>query len=428
MLGDFGLSLSALRSPTLAAAQKSNLFWLNALLGTLLALLVLAAGFPAATLLGLPQLSFVIGFLSISFLFNGLAVQFRVEVNRRGSFTTLASVDVIAQATAVVGAIVLAASGLGVISLIAQSLIYSLVVLLGSVATARWIPGRWTRSAGVGDHLKFGAFTSLAQVFNYLSVNVIPILIGATGGTAQVGFFNRASQLAVLPVQQVAAPLTRAVLPHLSSARSDDLFRDYFTRWQRTISYVLLGALSLLCVIAGPVVSLTIGDQWSPAVVYVQVLAIGSAFQAMGYAFYWGTLARGLSKLMFLVELPGRLISVALAVLFISWGPTAIAFASSLGAVVVWAFQSIYVPSRIGVSSISTFIGSFRALAVFTVSAVSGIVALWVASPNLSTFSALLTGFGCWLLTVGLTYLAIPAVRRDVRSVWSVARPPKDRN
>ncbi|MGC5209793.1 oligosaccharide flippase family protein, partial [Escherichia coli] len=54
VLGDFGLSLAALRAPTLSADQRDLLFWINTLVGVVATAVIVVAAFPLSVAYGDP--------------------------------------------------------------------------------------------------------------------------------------------------------------------------------------------------------------------------------------------------------------------------------------------------------------------------------------------------------------------------------------
>ncbi|MCV2395814.1 oligosaccharide flippase family protein [Actinotalea sp. M2MS4P-6] len=138
---DFGLSSAAIQAPDLSKAQRSNLFWINAGIGVLLAGIVIASSGLIATLYGRDELATLAKVLSVTFVFNGLATQYRADLVRGLRFAWTAAAELAAPAVALVTAVLAALAGWGYWALVAQNVAQSLTLLIGYVIGGRWLPG-----------------------------------------------------------------------------------------------------------------------------------------------------------------------------------------------------------------------------------------------------------------------------------------------
>src|SRR5271155_3411601 len=75
MFRDFGLSAAAVQRSDVTRDQHSTLFWLNLLLGALLALVTLAAAPAIAAFYHEPRLVWVAALLGTAFQFNAMGIQ-----------------------------------------------------------------------------------------------------------------------------------------------------------------------------------------------------------------------------------------------------------------------------------------------------------------------------------------------------------------
>jgi O-antigen/teichoic acid export membrane protein len=110
---DFGLSSAAIQAPTLSRGQRDNLQWINTGIGLVLAGTVFASAGLIAQLYGHEQLVPLAQVLSVTFLVNGFATQYRADLIRRMRFRALALADVAAPVVALGVAIVGALLGWG---------------------------------------------------------------------------------------------------------------------------------------------------------------------------------------------------------------------------------------------------------------------------------------------------------------------------
>ncbi|UBQ03090.1 lipopolysaccharide biosynthesis protein [Curtobacterium sp. TXMA1] len=347
VIGDFGLSLSALRTKVLSDEAQSALGWANGLLGSLVALICVVAAPFIAEAFGKDVVAPLLMFVSLTFVLNGFAVQNKVRLNRSGRFVALALLEIGSQLSGVVTAIVLAFSGAGVWSLAWQQVCASSCALVVVVLLTRWFPALPRRGTGVRSHLRFGSATFGTQVANYFSSNSDTIALGFAQSAAEVGFYNRAFQLSVLPVQQFAAPLTRAVVPGLARITSEAQLSASFKRVQASLYMIALPGLAFVIVEARFLVESLLGSPWLAAAVPLQVLAGASVFQILAYPVYWAAIIRARVGALFWSELPGRLVIIVGAFLAASIGNVAVAFVVLSGQAIIWTVAIVLAVPRL---------------------------------------------------------------------------------
>lgn len=420
VLGDFGLSLAALREKTLTQQQKSNLLWINTAVGAALALVVAAAAVPLSLAFDDDRLVAVILIAAPAYLFRAAAVQFQVELNRGERFRRLAASELGGDAVGVASAVVLALLGAGYVALALQGTIAAAISLIWACVAARWRPSL-PRRAEMRRLLTFGVSTLGTHAAHYVTTNVDTIAMGAWYSSATVGLYSRAYQLVMLPLQQVAAPLTRVVLPRLAEVADDlEALNDALVRAQRLVSHALLAVTGLLVVSGAPLIEVVLGEQWVPAMQYLPVLAAGTVFQTIAYAYYWGFAALGRSGALFLSEIVGRVPMVALILLWAPLAPVGVAWGVVAGQVLIWASGTFFFAPRAGLR-VGELIRTAIVPLVVSAVATAGAWGLDAAAlSGLPPVVRLVAVCAAWLTLAG-GMLAVFG-RRDVELMRSVVR------
>ena len=418
ILGDAGLSMAALQSRELTHQQRSNLFWLNLGIGTALGAFVFVLALPIAQFYDEPDLVPITHAIACVFPLSGFGAQFRAHVTRQLRFTVVAGVDAAAQVIGLAAALVVALVGLGYWAIVAQQLVVAFVAVVGFVVSARWWPTRPRKGSDMSGLLGFGVNTTLTQLLNYASVSVPSVLLGAAWGPTVLGYYNRANALFTMPMAQLAAPITRVVIPVLS-ATSDPLQRaEFLARAQKFISYFLVGIFAALATFADPLVPLVLGDDWRPAVPVLRVLAIGGVFQALAYVYYWAFVSSARVGTQLAVMLPARLAMIGLAFLGVQWGAVGVAGAVTAGLLLIWLVNSTIGMRLIGLDAVPLFVASVRPVVVYILigAAATGADVLWFASwPDPARLAAMV---GSAAALAAMAW-AVPGVRRDIRSIGS---------
>lgn len=337
VLRDFGLSTAAVQTRTLSHAQASNLFWMNSAIGAMLATACLVLSGPISDLYGDERIAGLCAALAVTFVLNGMQTQFQAQLVRGMQYWKLTLTDLTSQLCGLAAGIFGALSGIGYWALAAQIVTQSIVLVILRWATSSWHPGLPKRNAGMRGLFTFGRNLVGTQLMVYFSANVDTVLIGRLHGAFELGFYQRAYQLLMMPLNQILAPLNNVALPVLSKLQDRPReFSNYVTRAQLTMLYPVMMIFATLAVTAERTIPLVFGEQWAPAVTIFQVLAIGGIFQAANYVSYWVFLSLGLTGSHFRYSMLGRGMLIVALVIGAQFGIMGVAVGYSLSMILNW--------------------------------------------------------------------------------------------
>lgn len=401
LLGDFGLSMASIQSTEVTNAQRNNLLWINVALGLILGAVVFLLAYPIAAFYGRDELVLVCQALSVVFLVNSITAQFRAEVSRHFRFRWLAAADVLAQLVASTGAVLLALGGAGYWALVAQQMFIAVTTLIVLVIGARWLPGLPSRTSGMRSFLGFGANTVGVQLVNYISGNADSVLIGRVWGAGALGIYDRAYQIFRMPLQQIAAPMTRVAFPVLSRMKDSPEFERYVQRSQLILAYVMGGVFFAAAALADPIIEIVLGPGWEESKTIFRILAIGGVFQSLGFVYYWVFLAKALTGLQLRFSIISRSLMVAFMAVGVIWGPVGVAVGSTVGLVLNWVILSFFAVPKAGIDVRALLLQAVRPLTL-------GVVVVAASLPALA-LTAHLGAIG-QLLIVGAIDVALVAL------------------
>ncbi len=423
---DFGLSAAAIQAPTLSHRQRSNLFWANAGIGAALTVLVFALAPLVAHFFREPQLVDLTRLLSLTFVLNGLATQYRAGLNRGMRFSRLAVTDVAAQAVGLVVGVGLALTGAGYWALAGMQLAISMTALLQVVVAGRWIPALPSRAEPMGGFFTFGWHLVGTQLLGYATNNVDTLVIGRRFGSVQLGLYDRAYRVLMLPLAQVRTPTTTVALPVLSKLHDDPARFDRFVvRGQQALGYTVIPGLAVAAGTAPVLIPFVLGDQWSASASLFATLAIAGVFQTVAFVGYWVYLARALTAQLFRYSMVSSVVRISCILIGSHWGVAGVAWGVVVGPGLMWP-ASMWWLSRITRYPVRALaLGAGRMLGLAFLAAVAARVAVQVPAPELL---ALMAGTAAALAVYGLGYLAIRAIRADMTAVFEIATTALRRN
>ena len=421
ILRDFGLSSAAVQAPTVSRGERINLFWANSGLGLLCTLVVAASTPLLVAFYDEPTLVHIVPALSLVLVISGINTQYRADLGREMRFVALASSDVIAQLVGTIVAIVVALAGGGYWAIVAQQLTVALVALVVNVISTRWRPGLPQRRTSIRRFFRFGLSVFGTQVLGYASKNADTVALGAFWGPSVLGVYNRAQQIAVVPLNQINGPLTRVALPVLSRAHLDpDRFARATQRAQLAGAYGTATVLAFVAGLAVPLVAVLLGPGWSEVAPILALLAIAGVFRSLSQLAYWIFLASGRPGVQFKLDLWAQPVLVALIVLGASQGALGAAWA----AVAVWPVYwivGLLIASRTAGLAARPLVGrAVRALLGVALPAGLGswYASRWIDEPLLALAAGVLAG----VALVAVVTLLVRPVRRDVAEVVTLVR------
>jgi O-antigen/teichoic acid export membrane protein len=337
LIKDAGLNFATVNKENPTHEQISTLFWVNVALGAILTIVVATASHFLAIFYRDPRLFWITMASSSIFLLSGLSVQHRALLDRSLRFTTSATIDIVCGILGTVVAIAMAATGFGYWALICQNISLPLFAVIGFWIAMPWLPGkpRWTKESAA--MVRVGATITLNSIVTYFGYNTEKILLGRFWGTAPLGIYGRAYQLANLPVQQLTSSVGSVAFPMLSRLQGDpeQLRRSYLKAHSVVISLTVPVVVS--CgFFANEIVNTVLGPKWRGTSPVLQLLSPAMLVVAL------------MNPLSYLLRATGRVergltISVLIAPVVILGvlaglrrGPAGVAMGYSIAMLLLW--------------------------------------------------------------------------------------------
>ena len=176
----------------------SNLFWLNAGAGLVLAIAFAAAGSLLARVYRDPHVANVAAGLSVGIFIVAVSVIHLALLKRAMRFVAASVNEVVALAVYTVVAILLASRGWGYWSLVAGIVAQQLSVTIGACWLCQWIPSLPRRTGRVRAMVRFAASVYGRFSLRYVTQNVDNVLVGWRFNAVALGFYKRAYDLFAL--------------------------------------------------------------------------------------------------------------------------------------------------------------------------------------------------------------------------------------
>ncbi len=405
---DLGLSAATIQRPEISFDQISTLFWINVSLSVAVCIFTVAIAPLVSWFYGEPRLTSITVITAIGFIISGLAVQHEALLRRQMRYFALATIGLVSLIVGYIVAILMAWNGFHYWALVGSQLA---LVFTGTVITwivCRWRPGMPKKDTGVRSMLRFGGnFTGFSTI-NFFSRNLDNLLIGRFWGAQQLGLYNRAYQLMMLPIDQINEPISSVAIPSLSRLTDSDVaYRRAYLRMLEKVALLTMPAVTLMIVTSDWIIQIVLGSQWVGATRIFVLLGITALFQPIANTTGWLLVSQGRTKHMLQWGLMSGPIIMASIVAGLPWGAVGVAASYALTRVCVVDPLLYWFVGRIGPVRTIDF---YRTIAPFVLASLCALLAALAFRRWSSVSSGLWTISICSIITAVTTVLTLAII------------------
>jgi PST family polysaccharide transporter len=294
IMRDAGLGMATLQSVTLSERQASTLFYTNVLVGFALSALFFVSAGLVAGFYGEARLVDLVSALSVMFLFSGIRVQLEALVFRDRRFRAGFIMEIIGSSMALAISSSIAIAGLGYWALCARQLTYEITYTSALFLYVGWIPRSFSMDRKTFSLFRFGINAALSNFVVFFLRNIDNVLIGWKFGPELLGPYALGYRTALLPIQQVATPLARVFIPHLSQQKDDhEQFATSYANALRAMMFFVMPPLCAAWICANEAIGVLLGPQWHEVAPIVQWLLPAGMLQVAYLSAGWLNFARG---------------------------------------------------------------------------------------------------------------------------------------
>jgi O-antigen/teichoic acid export membrane protein len=420
---DLGLSMATIQRAEVTHAQVSTLFWINVAVSVLIMFTIAALSPVLAWWYKEPRVTAITLALAGSIIFSGLAVQHQALLRRQMRFGLVAVLETAGILVSFVSGIAAALSGWGYWSLVVVAVVREIAFTLGVWTLCRWRPGMPVRRSGARELVSFGAHLTGFNVVNYVARNLDKFLIGRSWGAIPLGFYNKAYQMLLLPIQQINNPITGVAVPTLSRVQGDiDRYRAYYRRGVFLTVTIGMPVVAFLFVTAEEAVLTLLGDQWLACVPIFRALGPAAFVGTFNMATGWVYLSLGQTRRQFAFGIFGSIVTAAAFVIGNQWEGIGVALAYSVVQMILFPLAIVYC-FRTSPLRVADFVLAVWRPAVASI--VAG-AALYGVSAYYASIAAewvrLSVDFGFYAVFYILIWIGLPHGRRAAGDVIRITR------
>lgn len=413
---DFGLPQATIQRKAITVPQVNFLFWANLGISALVALSVLAIAPVAASFYQEPRVQPFIMAMGALILVQGLGAQHGALLARMMHFRALALMEMAGAVAGLAVAVGWALLDPSPWALFGGSLATVLLPVTIAWCITGWYPTRPRIPADARSLVNFGAGITGFNITNFVARNADNILIGRFLGQVQLGLYDRAYKLLLMPLRQVTNPLSRIMVPALSRmAGQPDRFRNAFMLVLRLLLLAVLPGVAAMIVVARDLVPFLLGPEWSQAAVAFTALGFAGLLQPLNNPAGWLFVSEGRGRDFMIWGVINAVTCVAAFVAGLPYGIVGVAVAYALSEYLRTPILWWFVGRRGSVRFRDVLVGAGPIL----LATHAALVVVWVVQPELPAnvpARALLSAILSYAI-VGTATLLLPGGRTLARQV-----------
>ncbi len=308
---DSGFSSALVRKNDATDTDYNTVFVSNMVVSVVLCLALYFSSPPIARFFERPQLDALLKVMSCIVVINAFAIIQRTLLVKRIDFKTQTKISLISSITSGVIGIGMALNGLGVWSLVGQQISRQLLNTIFLWVYAKWYPKLQFSWQSFKELFGFGWKLLVSGLIDTIWREIYQVVIGKCYSPATLGQYTRASQFGSICSSNLSSIIQRVSYPVLSSIQDDKVRLKAGYKRIIKISMLLSFVLTLgMGACAESMIQVLIGDQWLPAVPFLQILC----FSLMMYPLHSLNLnmlqVQGRSDLFLKLEIIKKIVAV----------------------------------------------------------------------------------------------------------------------
>ncbi len=327
-VGFNGFTEAIIQKDSITHRDVNALFWLGLGVSMLLALIFSCCSPLLAWFYHEPRVIPIAVVLSTGFIFSAAATEHQALVKRSLQLHKLLVCELISMVLSIAIAVGLALKGYGYWAIVSRQLSYFIISCLVYWIQCSWRPGLPSFHREIIPMVKYASNTFGNFLVSYFGRNLDKVLIGWRFGSNELGSYDRAYYLFMMPVNQMTSPLTDVALATMSRYKNDPIrFRGFYIKALSIIS--LLGFLisAIMTVSGTDLIYFLLGPHWAKTgrifSAFGPSIGISMVYGTHGWLhlskgradtwFRWGIIALVATFLFFIAGLPFGTMGVAVA-------------------------------------------------------------------------------------------------------------------
>jgi O-antigen/teichoic acid export membrane protein len=343
VLVNSGLTSSLIRSSNLTQEDYSTVFVFN-MLGSFVVYIIIYFSAPyIAVFYNQEILIGLIRWYSLSIIIQAFSTVQQTRLTKKLDFKTQTFVFLPALFLGGIIGVLLALKEYGVWSLVVMSLVQTTVKTILLWYRSKWTPDLKFSDKAFKKHFNFGYKLTLSGLLEIVFSNIYNIIIGKFYSVAQVGYYQRANSLQLLPATSVSSVISKVSYPLFSQIKDDNIrFKRVFRKILKLMIFIIAPILLVLAVLAEPLFRFLFTEKWLPAVPYFQILVVTGILYPL-HAYNLNIInVKGRSDLFLRLEIIKKVLFISVIMVAFKFGLYGLLYSSVLFSIIAFFINTYY--------------------------------------------------------------------------------------
>lgn len=274
-----------------------------------------------ASFYGMPLLKNVLRVQGVVVIINSFSIIQTDLLVKNLKFRELSIRNVICALIGTIVAIVMAFCGCGVWSLVASALINAFVGVILLWSLSEWRPSFQFSWLSLRRLFAFGGLMALSSIVNTIYTELQSLIIGKKYSSSDLGYFTQARALENVPTHLFTSIVNQVSFPVFAKIQNDGVrLRNAVQRNMQALTYIIFPIITVLIVIADPLIHLLYGARWEPAIPYFQILCLTAMIYPINNTNSNIIKSLGKGKVFFIAHLSYRIIGILAILIGVRFG------------------------------------------------------------------------------------------------------------
>jgi O-antigen/teichoic acid export membrane protein len=398
---DSGFTAALINKKEIRHEDYNAVFWFSLFAGVGMYILLFFSAPLIAHFYGKPQLTNLSRLLFLSFLIGSAGFAHHAMLVKKLMVKERAKIDIIAVFISGFSGLILALNGFAYWGLALQTVLFTSTMVLLRWYFSPWKPTFNFNFIPIKSMIGFSSKLFFTNIFNYISGNMLSVIIGKSYGERQTGFYTQGNKWVIVGYNIVGYMINAVTLPVFVEVNEDknrqlQIFRKMI-RFGAFISFPVLFGLAF---IGREFILVTVGEKWLESVPFLQLFCIYSGLAYLVYLYHQLLISHGKSSIIMWYSICVSLVTLVATLVMIRYNilSMVIVYVSiSILSIIGWHFLT---KKLIGLKSIHLV----KDILPYLVITIVCFFVAWLLTKNIQNVYWLLT---CKIAIVGILYVLI---------------------
>lgn len=366
-----------------------------------------------------PELTQIMRVITISIIFNSLSIVPRSILAINLEFNKQAKGSIASITISGLLSIYLALNGLGVWTLVIQSITLALLDSLFLFILVKWKPKLIFSVESFKDLFGFGSKLLMANLIDRIFRNIYLLIIGKFYTTDQLGYYTRAEQFSQIPATNISGVIQSITFPKMCELQNNiPQLRINYVRNIKFASFISFPVLLFVSFYSEPIVLFTLTEKWIRVAPLLTLLSIAGLIYPINFLNMNLLLAKKKSDLYLRLELIKKVLIIVVLIITVKLGISAIIYGQIIVAILSLFINAYYTNKMINYGIIKQLLDIIPFMIIAIIS--TGF-SLFVSSYFIENWLIIILGFSIsMLLYLSVIYLSnLKNIRNDMIALFS---------